>query len=243
MTRILGVILIIIIGFIFILTYFHFFTADDNLLQIVAKDDQPGVISFTVEKPYLVIRGNDLDNVEIYGQISGSENNPTILLGVAEKTNSSDTESDRWIFMIPEEPILFEHIFAKSYVDGKVINELPLNISGQVDLYNALWATGQSMLFPLKVGQIGTFENLSLKFNQVIQDSRCPADVTCVWAGDFQVAVTIISNNLEENLEIVDSREPYLFDDYLIDIVPKLLTTTDLSNYVVTFSIIKDVKI
>ena len=33
-----------------------------------------------------------------------------------------------------------------------------------------------------------------IRFDEVRNDSRCPADVTCVWAGDAQVVVTISRN-------------------------------------------------
>ena len=45
--------------------------------------------------------------------------------------------------------------------------------------------------FRLHVGQRATVdgERFSLRFVSVANDSRCPADVTCVWAGNAEVLV------------------------------------------------------
>lgn len=246
MTKLLGFLLIVIVGFIFILTYINFFTVNDNVVAVGGENEQPTIVSFTIEKPYLVVRGKNLDSVEIFAKTAIGETSSSVLLGTSELDPVISSDFDRWLFMIPSQPILIEEILARGYSKGEVSSEMTLNVYGEVGLYNALWATGQSMLFPLKVGQTGTFENLSFKFNQIIQDSRCPLDVTCVWAGDFQVAATVTVDGLEENLEIVDSQEAHRFNNYLIDIVkiePAVLTTTESNNYVVTFSIIKQPKI
>jgi hypothetical protein len=45
--------------------------------------------------------------------------------------------------------------------------------------------------FTLAVGQSGVFadENLSVIFVRVVDDTRCPIDAMCVWAGDATMAV------------------------------------------------------
>jgi hypothetical protein len=47
--------------------------------------------------------------------------------------------------------------------------------------------------FKLKVGRSVTFkrEGLRLKFLSVANDSRCPVNVTCVWAGNAEVLVEV----------------------------------------------------
>ena len=52
---------------------------------------------------------------------------------------------------------------------------------------------------------IGTSFDLgpkSIRFVEVLKDSRCPSDVTCVWAGEVQVKIEILENGsvLEEKL-------------------------------------------
>lgn len=50
-----------------------------------------------------------------------------------------------------------------------------------------------SKQFTIKVGQQITFDGagLRIKFLGVEQDSRCPADVNCVWAGNAEVALEL----------------------------------------------------
>jgi hypothetical protein len=49
--------------------------------------------------------------------------------------------------------------------------------------------------FPLKAGQQLKLEDadLSLKFVGVKQDSRCPSNVNCVWAGNAEVALELVN--------------------------------------------------
>lgn len=47
--------------------------------------------------------------------------------------------------------------------------------------------------FTLAPGQTATVKTVETRitFNEVREDSRCPVDVTCVWAGDAKVEVTM----------------------------------------------------
>ena len=47
--------------------------------------------------------------------------------------------------------------------------------------------------FEFGVGKVATIsdENLSVHFERVVSDSRCPVNVTCVWEGDAIVAVEL----------------------------------------------------
>jgi hypothetical protein len=44
------------------------------------------------------------------------------------------------------------------------------------------------------LGEMVQFENATVKFIKVIEDSRCPKDVTCIWAGQAKVLVEVIEN-------------------------------------------------
>lgn len=58
--------------------------------------------------------------------------------------------------------------------------------------------------FTLKVGQqaIVKAEKLKLKFVSVENDSRCPRDVTCVWAGNAEVKIQIEANGKTADLKL-----------------------------------------
>ena len=43
----------------------------------------------------------------------------------------------------------------------------------------------------LKVGDYTFVENVAIHFSGVLEDSRCPADVQCVWAGNAQAALGV----------------------------------------------------
>jgi len=48
-------------------------------------------------------------------------------------------------------------------------------------------------IFQLSIGQTATLpmERLSIRFTGVVEDSRCPVDVQCVWAGNAKVTLDV----------------------------------------------------
>jgi len=67
--------------------------------------------------------------------------------------------------------------------------------------------------FSLQSGQIAriTDENLKIEFVEIVEDSRCPKGVTCVWAGQVVAKVRISSGGLADVLLLT---EPGLTDEY-----------------------------
>lgn len=51
--------------------------------------------------------------------------------------------------------------------------------------------------FQLKVNQTALIEseNIKVKFLDVTEDSRCPSDVTCIWAGQVKILVNVLKND------------------------------------------------
>ncbi len=49
-------------------------------------------------------------------------------------------------------------------------------------------ATGE---ITLRVGETTFVENIAIRFSGVLEDSRCPADVTCVWAGNARAELGV----------------------------------------------------
>lgn len=47
-------------------------------------------------------------------------------------------------------------------------------------------------------GETVIIKGVSIKFLEVIEDSRCPKDVTCIWAGRAIVKVEVIANGKKE---------------------------------------------
>ncbi len=65
--------------------------------------------------------------------------------------------------------------------------------------------------FSLKIGESAAVrgEDLEITFLEVLEDSRCPKNVECVWAGRARSLVKITSGDSSENVEL---SEPGLTD-------------------------------
>lgn len=47
------------------------------------------------------------------------------------------------------------------------------------------------ILVKVPLGETVQFENASIKFIKVLEDSRCPKDVNCIWAGQARLLVEV----------------------------------------------------
>ena len=58
--------------------------------------------------------------------------------------------------------------------------------------------------FDLRVGERAVFRktNLTVKFDAVKEDSRCPSDVTCVWAGNARVELQVTNGRKTKSLTL-----------------------------------------
>jgi hypothetical protein len=105
--------------------------------------------------------------------------------------------------------------------------------------------------FKLKYGQELTVEGQSLKvkFASLLQDSRCPTDVKCVWEGDAKILLRVRRGNAKKaNMELHTNQnfaQARKYQHYVIRLValapyPKTRLTQKQSDYVATLIIKKE---
>ena len=102
--------------------------------------------------------------------------------------------------------------------------------------------------FELAVHQTAqiTAEKISVTFQEVLEDSRCPVDVTCIWAGLAEVSLRVAVSGQEREISLSTSPpdDSAMFENYtfwLIKVrpVPCADQTMDRSAYVVTVRVDK----
>jgi hypothetical protein len=71
-------------------------------------------------------------------------------------------------------------------------------------------AAEPGVAFSLPIGKTAAINGSGtrLTFRLVREDSRCPTDVTCVWAGDAQIDVTISRNGSSDDTRILSLTPP-----------------------------------
>ena len=64
--------------------------------------------------------------------------------------------------------------------------------------------------FSLAVGKTAAVNgsNARITFNRVTEDSRCPTDVVCVWAGDAKIELTISRDGSPVDTKVVSVTAP-----------------------------------
>lgn len=63
----------------------------------------------------------------------------------------------------------------------------------EVKIYNSV----------LEVGEMLDFGKGSIKFKEVISDSRCPTGVTCIWPGEATILVELFQNGVFQKEKII----------------------------------------
>ncbi len=92
----------------------------------------------------------------------------------------------------------------------------------------------------LKLNQTGTFGNFSITPIAVVEDSRCPSDVQCIWAGRARIMFKVKignSNGFEKELEVGKSAHDSDFVYELKDVSPQAMSTHAIANGEYRFSI------
>ncbi|MDN5327324.1 MAG: hypothetical protein PWP41_2020 [Moorella sp. (in: firmicutes)] len=99
-----------------------------------------GITSFTIARPDLVVKGQNLARVEIWAVPTGTgiTEKDYQLLGQAGK-KSEDNGHQVWTFPIPQKTILATEIFARGFdARGHEVGRVSLPVTGVTDLNKAL---------------------------------------------------------------------------------------------------------
>lgn len=72
-----------------------------------------------------------------------------------------------------------------------------------------------------RLGETLSVDGPQVRLLAMLEDSRCPADVHCVWAGQVRLSVAIITGAGEERREIV-SHSPIAVADGTLELVEVL---------------------
>jgi hypothetical protein len=91
---------------------------------------------------------------------------------------------------------------------------------------------GRPLEFELAVGERVTLQDgsASIEFLRVTDESRCPSDVTCVWAGDARVALRLNGSpgTVDTALHTTTPERSLTHGDYvleLLDLIPAPVST------------------
>jgi hypothetical protein len=87
-----------------------------------------------------------------------------------------------------------------------IILAVVLSVSGCADTSDRIEVSlGQEFSLSIKQSAFIKEENLEIEFEEVIEDSRCPWEVTCVWEGRVSLSVEINVNDVSDNIELSQS--------------------------------------
>ncbi len=83
----------------------------------------------------------------------------------------------------------------------------------------------------LQQGGLLNFGNKAVRFKEVISDSRCPKNVTCVWPGEATVKVEIFENGKLLEEKVISVNESNISLDFSAENILYNITGISLSPY------------
>jgi hypothetical protein len=102
--------------------------------------------------------------------------------------------------------------------------------------------SGEAELGEIGVGKSIFINGVKIILNEVVSDSRCPADAVCVWVGAVTANVTLQSDTDKTTLQITSGADPIPFDSFQVSIAgaePSPLVGKKISqkDYLITFRV------
>lgn len=79
----------------------------------------------------------------------------------------------------------------------------------QVSAQEDLQITAPVIVAKIPLGETAVFEGTALTFESVIEDSRCPKDVTCIWEGEARIRVVIVTSSDRMEKQIIFQGERF----------------------------------
>ncbi len=100
----------------------------------------------------------------------------------------------------------------------------------------------------LGLGQTGSVGGIIVKFNSLVQDSRCPVDVYCIQAGTVKISADLVNGTYRETKILSLSDSPYSFLGYQVSITsvnPVRQSGKEIlvNQYKVTFHVVSGPKV
>lgn len=207
------------------------------------------ITSFGVEKPNFVVYGKNLSKVEIWGVPSGTGVGEDSYYMLAEaKIENESSVSQKWVAKIPSEPQLLTSVFVKGTSTSGESLFKDLNVSGASEINALLWGslnTSNSQTLQIKVGESKQAFGVNIKALNVFEDSRCPKDVTCIWAGQVGLEIEVSSGATKKNLKLYSNGSAVNFENKvsikLTGVSPVAVSGSEIQqgDYIITLEVSK----
>ena len=112
--------------------------------------------------------------------------------------------------------------------------------------FGQVLARGKSSQVSVQIHKVKSIPRagIKIKFVELVEDSRCPAGVNCVWAGNAKVKIAMTRGRRTQMFELNTNLQPTVvsFEGYdlkLTGLTPKPAVNVriDPSKYVATFTV------
>lgn len=177
-----------------------------------------------------------------YGSYQEQMDNIKVVVIDTPKTDTSSPEEDLDI-ITPDKPSpqeeeqVFCTMDAKMCPDGSYVGR-----TGPSCAFAACPTDNSNGVISMGLGESKTALTVTVSPEAIVSDNRCPADVTCIWAGTVEVK-TVLATPVSHGEHTLKLGEPQIFGDYtvtLTDVAPiKTQESIPDSNYNFTYEVKK----
>lgn len=210
-----------------------------------ADSGEGSIISFELSEDSLIATSVGVDDIEVQYRSVGDNPHDEILGSMEEQKAKGSIQ--KWKLLLPNDPFLTQGVIATAFVDGEEIGSLPLSTEDLAKL-RTRWFDVPMQDTVLSVGQTVTIDTLTATLVAVLEDSRCPANVNCIQAGQVRSQFEFTEAKNSKVIVMSTVGEGISFGNYFIeitDVVPQSVEaqTIPSGDYRVTLSISRDIKL
>lgn len=147
-----------------------------------------------------------------YGSYQEQMNNLKILVVDTPKPHEEILDNQ---LPIPEEEMVFCTADVKLCPDGSYVGRTGPNCEFSACPVREVAVDVSPAVVTTKIGESVTTLSVTISPQEIISDSRCPADVTCIWAGTVEVKTTL-ATPVAHGEHILKLGEPQIFGDFTV---------------------------
>lgn len=212
----------------------------------VNEEVSPALISFNLADKTLVATSTGLEKVDAKYLPPGETTDQ--LIGTMALVSTDSNGVEMWSLDLPTEAIVVQKVTAYGYDALNKQTDTLILSADDIATLRTLWFQVPTTNVALAVGASRTVDGITIKLDDVLEDSRCPQNVTCVWAGQVRVQVELsIKDEKNQTVVLSTAGQGVSFANHFISILsitPAMVSDKIIpkKDYEITFAVAQDIK-
>lgn len=204
------------------------------------------IVSFELRDDAFIASSVNLDQIEVR-YLPAGDNPAEVVFGTMVLETTDEGGIQNWSRALPDNPLLVQSVTAHGFVDGVEVDAIELSADDLAEL-RVLWFEVPTQQIVLKIGEKQMIDGLEIALEDILEDSRCPANANCITAGQVRAQVRLTTSQAAQTVVMSTNGEGVGFDNYFVEIdsvEPQAVLDVEIPRalYEVVFAVSRDIKL